>query len=251
MTARDSSTSLDMTKTSGLAVLAIFASAVFALAQESSTATPSPSPSESPSETVSPTPTPTLSPPRSVRISFLPPPIEGTISLGIYDTEGKLVRVLVQEGAVDEFDVGADALITKWDGKNDGEEDLPGGKYRARGYLVGRLKVEDLGKATAPPDPSATDHVQVKLVANPLAKDAKLIVDLAVAFEEENILLKTMDGLPLFTVIESPPLVRTMVTKSGEKSVDIWADGGTAIEQVRVSNIDQMMAFDCGEIELK
>jgi len=26
---------------------------------------------------------------------------------------------------------------------------------------------------------------------------------------------------------------------------------GNLIEQIRVSNVDQMMAFDCGEIELK
>jgi hypothetical protein len=52
-------------------------------------------------------------------------------------------------------------------------------------------------------------------------------------------------------VIEAPQLVRAVVTKSGEKAVDVWADGGSAIEQVRVSNIDKMMAFDAGDIELK
>jgi hypothetical protein len=187
-----------------------------------------------------------------VRISFLPPPLEGTISLGIYDPGGKLVRVLVQEGDVDEFEVGPDALIVKWDGKNDREEDLPAGKYRGRGYLVGQFKVEDLGKAeTPPPDSPPIDHVQVKLVTNPLSKNARLIVDLAVGFDEENIFLKTTDGLPLFTVIQAPQLVRASITKNGEKTVDIWADGGAAVEQIRVSNIDKMMAFDCGEFELK
>ncbi|MEY2546969.1 MAG: hypothetical protein QOG48_2086 [Verrucomicrobiota bacterium] len=210
------------------------------------------SPSPSPTATATATPTPTASPARSVRISFVPPPLEGTISLGIYDHEGKLVRVLVEQGSLDEFDVGADALTIKWNGKNDQDEDLPNGKYHARGYLVGRLKVEDIGKAEAPPtDLKAADHVPVKLVANPLAKDAKLIVDLAVGFADEQIFLKTGDGLPLFDVIEAPQLVGVGITKSGEKSVDVWADGGTAVEQVRVSNIDQMMAFDCGEIELK
>jgi hypothetical protein len=129
---------------------------------------------------------------------------------------------------------------------------LPPGKYRARGYMVGRLKVEDLGASATPPaDAAASDHVQVKLISNPLSKDAKLTVDLAVGFEEENIFLKTTDGLPLFSVIEAPQLVRAAITRSGEKAVDVWADGGTAVEQIRVSKIDQMMAFDCGEIELK
>ena len=192
-----------MTKRSELALVVALAHLVLASAQESPTPTLSPTASASPSATASSSPT--SSPARSVRISFLPPPLEGTISLGIYDGSGKLVRVLIQEGAVDEFEVGADALIAKWDGKNDQDEDLPAGKYHARGYLVGRLKVEDLGKAEAPPvDWSAADHVPMKLVSNPLSKNARLIVDLAVGFDEEKIFLKTMDDLPLFTVIEAP-----------------------------------------------
>jgi hypothetical protein len=221
-----------------------------AAAQESPSPSPTPSATVTPGPSETPTPLPVQTPSRSVRISFLPPPLEGTISLGIYDTSGKLVRVLVQEGDVEEFEVGADALVAKWDGKNDRDEDLPAGKYHARGYMVGRLKVEDLGKAETPPK-EAPDHAQVKLISNPLSKDAKLNVDLAVGFDEENIFLKTTDGLPLLTVIEAPQLVRVSITKSGEKAIDIWADGGTATEQVRVSNVDKMMAFDCGDFELK
>jgi hypothetical protein len=209
---------------------------------------------ESPTPTASPTPSATPSPAhtRSVRISFLPPPLEGTISLGIYDPTGKLVRILIQEGDVDEFEVGADALVIKWDGKNDKDEDLPAGKYRAHGYLVGHMKIEDLGAAENPPaDLNGADHVTVKLVPNSLSKDARLTVDLAVGVEDETIFLKTTDGLPLLTVIEAPQVARVGVTKNGGKAIDVWADGGSAIEQVRVSNIDKMMAFDCGEIELK
>ena len=57
-----------------------------------------------------------------MRISFVPPPLEGTISLGIYDNTGKLVRVLHQEAKLNEFAIGADALVTQWDGKNDEDE---------------------------------------------------------------------------------------------------------------------------------
>jgi hypothetical protein len=45
--------------------------------------------------------------------------------------------------------------------------------------------------------------------------------------------------------------VHASITKSGERSVEVWASNGTMVEQVHVSNIDKMMAFDCGEIELK
>jgi len=109
-----------MTKELNVAIFVVlFAFATLAAAQESPTA--SPSPSASPASA------------RSVRISFLPPPLEGTISLGVYDKSGQLVRVLHQEAEVDEFTVGADALVTKWDGKNDDGEDLPAGQYRILG----------------------------------------------------------------------------------------------------------------------
>jgi hypothetical protein len=89
-------------------------------------------------ETPAPTPTPpSASMPsvaRTVRISFLPPPLEGTISLGVYNEWDQLVRVLHQEARLDEFTVGADALTTKWDGKDD-DDRICAAKYQAHGYL--------------------------------------------------------------------------------------------------------------------
>jgi hypothetical protein len=203
-------------------------------------------------ETPSAAPILSASPARTVRISFLPPPLEGTISLGVYDANGQLVRVLHQEAELDEFTVGADALETKWDGKNDDGEDLPSGKYHARGFLVGHLKIEDLGKGASPTvDFNAAGAVPVKLMPNPLAKDAKTIVELAVGFDDVNSYLKTTDGLPLFTISPTPNLVRASIAKNGEKSVDVFEDDGTTVEQYRISNIDKMMAFDCGDFELK
>jgi len=218
-----------------LQIVAVFAFATLTVAQESPPVSPSPSASAASA--------------RNVRISFLPPPLEGTISLGVYDQSGQLVRVLHQEAELDEFTVGADALMTKWDGKNDDGDDLPAGKYHARGYLVGHLKVEDLGKAASPPDAAAT--IQVKLMPNPLAKDAKGIVDLAVGFDDENSYLKTTDGLPLFTIAQTPNVVRASLAKSGEKSIDVFQGDGAAVEQFRIANIDKMIAFDCGAFDLE
>ena len=72
--------------------------------------------------------------------------MDGTISLGIYDQAGKIVRVLHQNAQLNDFAIGADALVTRWDGKDDGHQDSPSGRYHARGYLVGPLKREDLGE---------------------------------------------------------------------------------------------------------
>jgi hypothetical protein len=182
----------------------------------------------------------------------VPPPLEGRISLGIYDAKGKLVRVLHQEADLNEFKIGADALVTQWDGKNDNGEDLPAGKYHGRGYLVGPLKVEDVSQtAASPPENNSSANVRIKLTPNPLANDKRAIVELTAGFDYNGSYLKTNDDLPLFTVNESPNLIRVSIMKNGDKSVDIWQADGAGFHQFRISNVDQMMAFDCGEFELK
>jgi hypothetical protein len=74
---------------------------------------------------------------------------------------------------------------------------------------------------------------------------------LTVGVDDENSFLRTADGLPLFTVSRQPKLVRAAITKNSEKSIDVWQDDGSTVKQLRVSNVDKMMAFDCGDFELK
>jgi len=80
----------------------------------------------------------------AIKMLFLPPPMEGTISMGIYDSTGKLVRTLHREAEVDSsaFVKDINGLITFWDGKDDAGNVMPAGKYSAHGIMVGDLKVE-------------------------------------------------------------------------------------------------------------
>lgn len=77
-------------------------------------------------------------------IIFLPPPMEGggTISIGIFNAAGKLVRVLHRHASVDDFKQGENGLITRWDGKDDAGQNLPAGKFSVRGLMAGDLGVE-------------------------------------------------------------------------------------------------------------
>jgi hypothetical protein len=77
-----------------------------------------------------------------VRITFLPPPMEGTLSLGIFDKKGKLVRVLAREATEKDFTIGLNGFITHWDGKDDAGRVMPADDYLARGYSVGVVEVE-------------------------------------------------------------------------------------------------------------
>jgi len=384
----------------------------------------------------SPVPSPSPSPARSrqVLLRFALPPLDGTISLGIYDHAGKLVRILHREDAISEFTPGHDALETTWDGNDDGGNPLPNEKYSARGYVVGDLKVvgvdyffndwvtdensphvrrlgqlgmennelrlnADLagGKKTAfvcdqtsgalheevspmagahcnqigmlpnlidcamgkdgttwlidsleesgpravkqlspshdvlrrldyvadDPQPerieasktadkiflleksrllqrfrglvllrtvnanggavsdwkslfdkkiiehpnftimndkpvavsarpaSEFEKVTQDLVANPLQHDLPGKADIAVGLDADGSFLKTADGLPLRTISETPNLSRTLITRAGDKAANVFQDDGAVVEQFRISNLAQMIAFDCGDFELK
>ena len=404
-------------KTKAKVAILSFACIATAFAQESPTPAPSASTAQSPS-----------APARSIHLKFVPPPMEGTISLGIFDEKGKLVRILQREAKIENFAAEADGLGATWDGKNDAGEEMPPGKYRARGYAIGqeikaehvafffndfvtdqkssrfgnilevwyddnhqlriaarRFKEEpseydingklvsedanipvkceelpelshlidpitcDFGKgetlwvvdriqkesenlairqlskndeilreiAVSANDPQPTDlaasdseekiylleqnndmqrlrglsfvageknykvdfekkifkhedftidngkpiphageknlpkTVSIRLVANPLVSDARSVVDLRVGFDKQGSFIQTTDGLPLFTISKTPNLARVLMTKNGEKSADVWEDDRAVVEQFRVSNIDKLMAFDCGFVELK
>jgi len=198
---------------------------------------------------ISPPPNPTATPDRIVRISFVPPPLDGKISLGIYDQSGRLVRVLHQEADFDEFTIGADALSTKWDGKDDEEHDLPGGKYSARGFLVAPMKI---GAETANASSSAVTSVHIKLVANPLENNERPTIDMTAVFDDDDVLLETTDGLPLITIGKRGDANSVSVGAGRDaKSIVVFLSNGTNTRQVEVSGLSKMMAFDCGRFELK
>ena len=219
---------------------------------------PTPSSETSSSPTVEPaatatvpaTPTATIPVSRNIRISFVPPPLEGTISLGIYDLTGRLVRVLHQQARLEAFTIGADALQTKWDGKDNDGQDLPPGKYHARGYVVGALQLEKVN--TDQPAATATgENIAVKLVPNPLGKGERATVDLTAGFDDTDSFLETTDELPLYIISERSDVRRITATRNGQNSVDVWQDSGAGLEHFRISKLDQMMAFDCGAFDLK
>lgn len=202
-------------------------------------------------ETPSATPTATVSPAaRTVRISFLPPPLEGTVSLGIYDANGKLVRVLHREAELDAFDVGSDALQTKWDGKNDAGENLPAGKYTAHGFVVGDLDVEEVADPSDNVPPTSA-KVKIKLIENLLTPGDRPSLELAAGYDEDACYLETAEGLPLYTVDELRGIVRVGLAQRSDKSLDFFEDDGDSVAQLHITGAEKMMEFDCGGFELK
>lgn len=77
----------------------------------------------------------------AVEIRFVPPSAEGTISLGIYDPAGKLVRVLCDEWPIADFEAGLNGLSTEWDGKDAAGQPVAAGTYTAKGFHTGNVDV--------------------------------------------------------------------------------------------------------------
>jgi len=71
------------------------------------------------------------------QFTFALPELEGRISLGVFDSAGKLVRTLFVGAAEADFKVGLNGLIATWDGKADDGKAAVAGKYSIRGYVVG------------------------------------------------------------------------------------------------------------------
>src|SRR5260370_12389465 len=70
------------------------------------------------------------------QLMFVPPPVEGVISLGVYDSKGKLVRVLKKAAEIDSFKSASDGLVIDWDRNDSQGKPVPNGKYFARGLLI-------------------------------------------------------------------------------------------------------------------
>jgi hypothetical protein len=78
----------------------------------------------------------------SNQLQFVPPPVEGVISLGVYDSKGRLVRVLKKDAEIESFKAASDGLVIDWDRNDSQGKPVPNGKYFAHGVLVGEIKVE-------------------------------------------------------------------------------------------------------------
>ncbi len=71
------------------------------------------------------------------QFAFALPELEGRISLGVFDSGGKLVRTLFVGAAESDFKIGLNGLIATWDGKAEDGKSVASGTYRIRGYVVG------------------------------------------------------------------------------------------------------------------
>jgi len=76
---------------------------------------------------------------------FIPPPVQGVISLGVYDEKGKLVKVLKKAADISSFKSSLNGLYVDWNWTDAEGKPVPGDRYFARGVLVGDIGVKGIG----------------------------------------------------------------------------------------------------------
>ena len=127
------------------------------------------------------------------QLMFIPPPIEGLISLGVYDGHGKLVRVLKQAAEVDSFKSGLNGLFVDWDGSDGSGKILPAGKYFARGVLIGDVTIS--GVAYHLNDwVDDSQNLRVKTVNSPALLDGRSLAVLADTGHSEILVVNGTSG---------------------------------------------------------
>lgn len=156
---------------------------------------------------------------RGVQLMFAQPPMEGTISMGVYDSTGKLVRVLHQEAPTTDFFPALNGLITFWDGKDDSGKPMPAGKYHAKGYMMAGMDFDGvafLGNDFVDKD----GNVKIKHIDEIAAtkKGNLWLVNYLQATESDpkkGMLEICMDPAGLSVDVE-PPMAQTLVVKDGK-----------------------------------
>lgn len=155
-----------------------------------------------------------------LRITFLPPPLEGTISLGVYDHAGKKVRTLSVEGTASQFTVGLNGLITNWDGKDDAGKIQPPGKYNVKGLAVGDLEIT--GEAYHANDWVATEESPRPVTFHGIRFEGGILElvasDLDGQFWSVKESVAVHDDIPVFEKSSAPPApAKTCLGKDGSR----------------------------------
>ena len=110
----------------------------------------------------------------------------------------------------------------------------------------------DVASATPllPPLFKAGPVATVRLQANPLLREEAGTVQVGIAVDGTGSFLRTVDGLALCTVAETPRLRWAILGRTpGGKSWTAFQSDGLVVEEFRIDLLARMMAFDAGEYE--
>lgn len=154
------------------------------------------------------------------QLMFIPPPVEGVISLGVYDAHGKLVRVLKQAAEIDSFKSGLNGLFVDWDGTDADGKAVPAGKYFARGVLIGDVTVSGVAYHLNDWVDDA-QNLRVKTISSPVLLGGRSLAVLADTGRQE-ILIMDAASLKPQRFAADPGIIR--LKSDGANLLAIYSD---------------------------
>ena len=154
------------------------------------------------------------------QLMFLPPPVEGLISLGVYDTRGKLVRVLKQAAEIDSFKSGLNGLFVDWDGADATGKVVSAGKYFARGVLIGEVNISGVAYHLNDWVDDA-QNLRVKAISSPALLGGRSLAVLADTGHQEILIIDTASMKPQ-RLSADPGIIR--LKSDGANLLAIYSD---------------------------
>jgi hypothetical protein len=185
--------------------------------------------------------------PNPDQLLFVPPPADGVISLGIYDNDGKLIRVLKKAAQLDSFKAASGGLIIDWDKTDATGKLVPNGKYFARGVMMGDFTIE--GVAFHLNDwVDSRSNPRIHKITSAALLDSRRPTVIGEAAQSEVAVLDT-DGnqtkaIPLeFSPISLKTTGRSLLVFDNSQLMLIDPDSGTAAPRQHFSDIRDADAF--------
>lgn len=195
------------------------------------------------------------------RFAVAIPAMEGPFTMGIFSEQGKLVRLLYRDAAVETIPSGLNGLIMTWDGKDDLGNDVPAGSYRARGLVHGPIHISALpfyDPITVPPiseedpaHPFPVDRIVLRAAEDELL-DSRPLISLRAVKRTGSVDLEA-DGLPLVTIplMEGPAPTRVFCNHGARAGAAILgAERGNFRENYLVNGLEQIVPMDAGKLEV-
>jgi hypothetical protein len=210
------------------------------------------------------------------------PELEGPVTMGIFSSEGNLVRLLYLDAAVDSIPAGLNGLIMTWDGKDDLGRDVPAGTYMARGLVHGPILISSLPASDAAwksllltqteypqdallpkpsplecPDPPQQNRFWVRTAKDELLETRPWLA--VSAKREGSDCLITVNRIPLVTLpMENPPSVTSLSLSKGNVagtsgsagSADLTIERGPLVEKYTLSGLHRIVPLNAGTLKI-